>query len=121
MKAQRLRSALHDMASQPDILGCAVVNLDDGMLWHVEGRMEALEDLASSSSDYWRLNRRNQANFDTLGELQVVVLMHRQGQIVVSTCGAGMLLVLVTSRMGGVDWTRWKAEHGRLAALVNDM
>jgi len=121
MKAQRLRSALQTMASQPDILGCALVSLDDGMLWHAEGRMFALETLASSSSDYWRLNRRTQESFERLGELQVAVLMHRHGQVVVSECGKGMLLVLVTERMGGVDWERWKSEHTRLAALVNDM
>lgn len=121
MKAQRLRWALRDMASHPDVLGCALVNQDDGMTWHVEGRVIALDSVASSSSDYWRLHRRTQNNFDVLGDLWVIVLMHREGQIVVSECGNGMLLVMVTSRMGGVDWNHWKIEHHRLAALVNEM
>ena len=121
MKSQRLRSALHDMASQPDVLGCALVGTEDGMLWHAEGAMTSLDVLASSSSDYWRLNRRTQESFDGLGELRMLALFHQSGQILVSECGTRMLLVLVTSRMKGIDWERWKAEHAKLAALVNDM
>ena len=121
MKSDNLRAALHDMASQPDVLGCALVSMEDGMLWHAEGQTTSLEVLASSSSDYWRLNSRNQGSFDSLGELRVMVLVHRSGQILISECGARMLLVLVTSRMKGIDWERWKTDHTRLAVMVNAM
>lgn len=121
MKSERLRAALHSMAAQPDVLGCALVSTEDGMLWHAEGAMTSLEVLASSSSDYWRLNHRTQGSFDGLGELRVLMLVHRHGQILVSECGARMLLVLVTAGMKGIDWERWKSEHTHLATLVNDM
>jgi len=121
MKSDNLRAALHDMASQPDVLGCALVSMEDGMLWHAEGQTTSLEVLASSSSDYWRLNSRNQGSFDSLGELRVMVLVHRSGQILISECGAGMLLVLVTSRMKGIDCERWQTDHTCLAVMVNAM
>lgn len=121
MKTQRLKDALETMAKAPDVLGCALVDMEGGMVWHAVGPLAELEAVVSSSSDYWRLHRRAQSTFQELGELRVATLMHRHGQIMVSECGHRMLLVLVTRSMGTIDWERWKVEHTRLAGLVNDL
>ena len=85
------------------------------------GSLAELEQVVSYSSDYWRLNQRNQPVFEGLGDLRVVVLMHRAGQITLSECGKRMLLVLVTRRLSAIDWDRWKTDHTRLATLVNQL
>ena len=103
MTMQRLQDRLGAMAGMPDFLGCALVDMEDGMVCHAVGELKELEQVASYSSDYWRLNRRTQPVFDELGELRVVVLMHRAGQITLSECGRRMLLVLVTRRMAAID------------------
>lgn len=121
MKTQPLREALADMASLPDFLGCALVDMQDGMVCHAVGSLAELEQVVSYSSDYWRLNQRNQPVFEGLGDLRVVVLMHRAGQITLSECGKRMLLVLVTRRLSAIDWDRWKTDHTRLATLVNQL
>ena len=121
MKAQRLRDALTEMAARTDFLGCALVDVDAGMPWHVAGALQSMEDIASASSDYWRLNRRAQATYADLGELRIAVLMHSKGQLIISECGKQMLLVVATHQMKAIDWDLWKREHARLAQLVNDM
>lgn len=121
MKAQQLRDALTEMTHRPDFLGCALVDIEGGMPWFAAGKLQSMEQVASASSDYWRLNRRAQANYADLGELRVAVLMHSQGQLLLSECGKQMLLVVATHHMKSIDWDQWKLEHARLARMVNDI
>lgn len=121
MKAQRLREALAEMAARTDFLGCALVGIDDGMIWHFAGALASMEEIASASSDYWRLNRRARTTYADLGDLRIAVLMHSKGQLILSECGKQMLLVVVTHQMKAIDWDQWKREHARLAQMVNDV
>jgi predicted regulator of Ras-like GTPase activity (Roadblock/LC7/MglB family) len=121
MKAQRLRDALDEMAAMPSTLGCALVELDGGMVWHTSGSMPDMEELASATSDYWRLNRRGQKSFSTVGELRLAILVHKRSQILVSECGMNMLLVVVTELMGAINWDQWKTDHARLTYLVDQI
>jgi hypothetical protein len=121
MKSQALRDALTAMAARPEFMGCALVDIEAGMLWHAAGELASMEEMASASSDYWRLNRRAQASFAELGDLRVAVLMHSLGQLILSECGKQMLLVVVTQGMKSIDWDQWKQEHARLGRLVNQI
>lgn len=121
MKTQRLRDALDAMANRDGLLGMALVEKDTGMVWHATGKLQSIEDVASAATDYWRLFQRTKQSFEELGALRIAILMHGKGQITVRECGASILLITVSTRMGAVDWGQWKADHPILVEMVNDM
>lgn len=121
MKTQRLRDALDMMADREGLLGLALVEKDTGMVWYATGKLQSVEDVASAATDYWRLYQRTKHSFEELGVLRVAILMHGKGQITVRECGANILLITVSTRMGAVDWDQWKADHPILVQMVNDM
>lgn len=118
MTAQMLREALRDMALRHGFVASALVELEGGMVWHAEGDVPSLVEVASSCSDYWRLYRRSDRLFANLGELRVAVFFHGQARITVCECGPGMLLVVITAEVDGIDWTQWKLALRQLAQLV---
>lgn len=121
MKSQRLRETLDTMASREGILGMALVEKDTGMVWHATGKLASIEDVVSAATDYWRLYQRTCHSFEALGVLRVAILMHGKGQITLRECGVSLLLITVSTSMGAVDWTQWKADHPILVQMVNDM
>lgn len=121
MKAQRLREALDTMAAREGILGIALVDTVTGMVWQATGKLQSIEDVASAATDYWRLYQRTKHSFEALGVLRVATLMHGKGQITVRECGADILLITISTRMGAVDWEQWKADHPILVEMVNGM
>jgi predicted regulator of Ras-like GTPase activity (Roadblock/LC7/MglB family) len=121
MKSAILRSALADLSGKPGFVGSALVNIEDGMVWHAVGSVPELESLASASSNYWRLNTRTQSSFDDLGPLQIAILIHRLGQLTMCECGKGMLLTVVTERRDTGYLAELKSAHPKIAKLVNDI
>ena len=121
MKSQILRAALSELAGRPGFLGCALVSIEDGMVWHAVGSISELEELASAASNYWRLHTRTQASFSDLGPLQIVILVHRLGQLTLSGCGKGMLLAVVTERRNTGYLAELKSAQPNLARLVDDI
>lgn len=121
MKSQLLRDSLSELAAKTGYLGCALVNIEDGMIWHAVGSVSELEGMASAASNYWRLNSRTQSSFADLGPLQIIALVHRLGQITVCECGKGMLLTVVTERRETDYLKSLKAALPSLAKQVNGM
>lgn len=121
MKSQILRTALTELANKPGFVGSALVNIEDGMVWHAVGTIPDLESLASASSNYWRLNTRTQASFLDLGPLQIAILVHRLGQLTLCECGKGMLLAVVTDRRNTGYLAELKTAQPHLTRLVNEM
>ena len=121
MKQQRLRDALDDMATLPGLEGCALVEIDAGMVWHHAGRIEGVQNFAEAASDYWRLYRRLAGQFVDLGELRASVLMHSRGRLTLLPCGTGMLLVTLTRQESSVDWAIWQKKTVELARLVDQL
>ena len=70
MKQQRLREALEAMAATPGLEGCALVEIDAGMVWHHAGQIEGVQTFAEAASDYWRLYKRLAGQFADLGDLR---------------------------------------------------
>lgn len=121
MKSANLRSALAELSSKSGFVGSALVNIEDGMVWHAVGSIPELESLASAASNYWRLNTRTQSDFSELGPLQIAILIHRLGQLTLCECGKGMLLTVVTERRDTGYLSELKLAHPNLAKMVNDI
>lgn len=118
-KQQALRDALEAMAAQPGLEGCALVEIEAGMVWHHAGQIDGVQTLAEAASDYWRLYQRLSHQFQDLGDLRASVMMHARGRITLLPCGAGMLLVTLTRQKAEIDWQRWQAQTRQLARLVD--
>ena len=118
MSAQQLQSSLDDMAALPGVVGCALVEIETGMVWHSAGAITDLTALAEAASDYWRLYQRLHTNFEQVGKLRACVMMHDAGRITQLPCGNGMLLVTISLQQANVDWPQWQAKTKSLAALV---
>ena len=121
MKQQRLREALEAMAATPGLEGCALGEIDAGMVWHHAGQIEGVQTFAEAASDYWRLYKRLAGQFADLGDLRASVMMHSHGRITLLPCGAGMLLVTLTRQKSAVDWTIWQEKTKDLADLVDQL
>ncbi|MBN9406927.1 MAG: hypothetical protein J0I00_16075 [Burkholderiales bacterium] len=122
MKQQALRDKLDAMAQLPGINGCALVEVDAGMVWHHAGQIDGVQALAEAASDYWRLYGRLAVQFKNLGELRVSIMVHAQGRLTLLPCGAGMLLVALTGdHKSAIDWTQWNAQTRELAQLVKQL
>ncbi|MCA0324944.1 MAG: hypothetical protein LCH89_04985 [Proteobacteria bacterium] len=116
---QRLREALDAMGAITGLEGCALVEIDAGMVWHHAGRIEGMQTFAEAASDYWRLHRRLAGQFQDLGDLRASVLMHSRGRLAMLPCGTGMLLVTLTRQTADLDWAAWQRKAQELAVLVD--
>ena len=120
MTQQALRNKLDAMAQLPGVNGCALVEIDAGMVWHHAGQIEGVQTFAEAASDYWRLYGRLAGQFQDLGELRASIMMHAHGRLTLLPCGGGMLLVSLTAgQKSGLDWNQWQAHAQELAQLVN--
>ena len=114
-----LASSLTEMAQLPGVVGCALVEVNTGMVWHAAGATQELTALAEAASDYWRLYLRLHTRFEQVGKLKACVMMHDTGRITLLPCGSGMLLVTVSLQEAQVDWQLWQTRTRELAAMVN--
>lgn len=119
MKSDALRAMLAAMASTPGVDGCALVEIDAGMVWHACGHIDATPTLAEAASDYWRLYQRLNHHFSDLGDLRASVMVHARGRLTLLPCGKGMLLVAVSDQKSPVDWLQWQRQTRDLARLVD--
>lgn len=121
MNATRLREALEEVAHMPGLQGCALVEIDAGMVWHAAGQIADVQKIAEASSDYWRLYQRQKVYFEHLGELRAQVMMHREVRITMLPCGEGMLLIALSNERDPVDWARLQAKTQQLKQLVAEL
>lgn len=119
MKEASLREALVSMADMPGVEGCALVEVDTGMVWHAAGQSEKMQLLSEAASDYWRLYKRLNGHFSELGEMRASVFMHVLSRITLMPCGKDMLLVGLTREQTPVNWSEWQSRTQQLANLVN--
>ncbi|MET4578971.1 roadblock/LC7 domain-containing protein [Ottowia thiooxydans] len=121
MSGQILREALEAMVEMPGVEGCALVEIEAGMVWHHAGHIEGIQTFAEAASDYWRLYQRLSRQFQDLGDLRASVMMHAYGRITLLPCGEGVLLVTLTRDKSGTDWTQVQLKAKDLAAIVDSL
>lgn len=121
MKQIQLKEALDAMARTPGVDGCALVEIEAGMVWYHAGTIDDVQTFAEAASDYWRLHNRLAPQFEKLGDLRAFIIAHTQGRLTLLPCGKGMLLLALTRHQTAMDWTQWQKETKKLALLVEDI
>lgn len=121
MKQMQLKQALDAMAQTPGVDGCALVEVETGMVWHHAGHIEDVQTFAEAASDYWRLHDRLSPQFEKLGGLRASIMIHQHGRLTLLPCGKGMLLLALTGHQTGTDWIQWQKQTRELALLVESL
>lgn len=117
MKDGEIRVELEAMAHMKGMEGCAVVDVDTGMVWYAAGHHDNIPQLAEAAVDYWRLYERHRKHLHYMGELNAQVLMHSCGRITIVSCGRQALLIALSTERESVDWHAWKKRVKVLKAL----
>lgn len=121
MNSGPLREALERITQVPGLSGCALVEIEAGMVWHTAGEMPDVQNIAEAASDYWRLYLRLEPQFGSLGGLRGSLMWHAKGQLVLLPCGQGVLLVGLAMQDGPVDWPACFEQASELADLVDNL
>ena len=119
MKSKVFQLVLNTMAELPGVGGCALVEIEAGMVWHTAGHMSGLQNLGEAASDHWRLYLRLDHHFAEIGDLNALIFIRAMGKITLLPCGKGMLLMAVASQNSEVDWYQWQTKAKELAKLVD--
>lgn len=119
MTAALLQARLQALRAVDGLLGCALVDLETGMVVQSAGSAD-LPALAEAASDYWRLCRR-QRLFASLGPLRAQAVIHEHTRVTIVRCGEGLLLVTLSQEGRGIDWDRWKAGVQALQQLASGL
>lgn len=121
MIAELLSQALARLAAIEGMNGCALVEIEAGMVWRTAGEIPGAQDIAEAASDYWRLYLRLEPQFKSLGGLRGSLMWHEHGQLVLLPCGQGVLLVGLAMQSGSVNWAECFRQAQELATLVNQL
>ena len=120
MKSEPVARRLNDLMDQPGITGCALVDTDTGLIWLSSGQVPD-DRIWEAAVSYWRLHRRQHAEFAGLGPLGAAVLYHERGVLAVLPCCSDPDILMVSlGAQRGVDWLAWQKrvrEFGRFVAL----
>lgn len=120
MNKAALARAVEEMAMQPGIRGCALVDAGAGMIWTAHGELAANQSLWEAAANHWRLHQRHREHFDCLGPFAAVATHHADGVMAVFCCSTDPeLLFVAVGRHRAVDWPTLQRMGLRLGQLVS--
>lgn len=119
ISSQTLAELVAQLAGLRGLRGCALVEAANGLVWTSQGELAGNAALWEAATDFWRLQRRNEAHFTGLGEFCAVVTYHREGMLAVFRCCADPdLLFVAVGRHGTVDWLQLQRKAADIGHIV---
>jgi len=112
---QAIEYELEKVAKSQDIISCALVAIDTGMICLSTSRETQFEVMAEGARDYWVLHHRNGYVFDAMGRIKNIFVQHAKGTLCVQSCGRTMLLITLANS-NKMHWHDWSES---IAALRN--
>ena len=120
MNYQDIERELHQLATTPGIIACALVAIDTGMIYLSSSNKEQFDIIAEGARDYWVLHQKNGNVFEALGPVSNIVVRHKRGLLSIRGCGQTMLLISI-AKIKEVDWDEWPERVAQLCNLVKEM
>lgn len=114
-----MRETISAMASVADVLGCALVGTEDGLIWYQVNKGMNIQPLCEAAVNYWRLHDRMASQFENIGPLFGCVMLHSKGRITMLPSGKDAILIAITEANPDIDWKAWQQQTRELAHLVN--
>jgi hypothetical protein len=121
MDADAVAGDLRHLAGIESVQGCALVELESGMVWLSSGTIPGLEHIAENAVEFWRLYLRLARPLDQLGSLRMTTLLFEQSFLTLTAFSAfspPLLLVCVSQR--NVDWARWGQGVDKLKRVLGE-
>ncbi|MBP8018812.1 MAG: hypothetical protein KAY82_02125 [Hylemonella sp.] len=104
-------SILQELARFPGIDGCALVEIDTGMVWYHAGSLPDVDRIAEAAVEFWRIQIRLSSNFSTMGKLQSAAYSFSQQVVALFPCSETPPLVLICiAQKTNVVWSEWGAQ-----------
>ena len=115
----QITARLQKLAAFPAIDGCALVEVDTGMAWHVAGNYPELERVGEAAIEFWRIQNRLSEHLGALGPLKSAAYSFANRVVALFPCLDNPALVLVcVAAKGPVAWAAWGVE---VQALQRDL
>ncbi|TAG26929.1 MAG: hypothetical protein EAZ37_07250 [Burkholderiales bacterium] len=115
----QIRAQLQELARAPAVQGCALVEVISGMVWHSAGPWEHMEQQAEAAVEFWRIQDRQAAHFEHLGNLRSSIYFFSAGSVALMPCPGRtpLVLVCIADRVG-MDWGQWMQQLKPLHQLL---
>lgn len=108
MITERTFPIVQELAEFAGIDGCALVDIDSGMVIYHAGIFPGVERIAEAAIEFWRIQTRLSSHFETLGSLNSAAYTFANRAITLFPCSVRPPLVLVSiTRKKGVSWRDW--------------
>ncbi len=110
---------LEKLSSFPNVLGCALVEADTGMVWHHAGQLADMESIGEAAIEFWRTQNKVASQLGILGELKFASYNYAQSILGLIPCDPNRKLVLVClAQRPGMVWPEWMREIPALREAV---
>lgn len=108
MTVRSAESIVHDLARFPGVDGCALVEIDSGMVWYHAGSVPDVDRIAEASIEFWRTPIRLSSSFSSMGPLQSTAYSFAEHVVSLFPCSKKPPLVLICiAQKGKVVWREW--------------
>ena len=116
---QAVREQIELLGETPGLQGCALVDVDSGMVWFSAGQLDGLDKLAEAAVEYWRVHLRLKNSFGQLGDLNSAMFAFREGLLALFPCSSQPSLVLVAlAPIAGMNWLTWGSQVRELKQRI---
>lgn len=110
-KNLELTSLLDQLANYPAVQGCALVEIETGMVWKHAGHLPQVESFAEAAVEVWRVQMRNQQQLAHLGAQRSSICYFANGSMALLPCpGQVPLLLVCIAERTGMNWAGWMSQ-----------
>ncbi len=108
MSDASIEQLVQRLAAFPGMHGCALVEVDSGMVWYHAGSLPDLESTSEAGVEFWRVHARLSASFAAMGALQSAAYSFAKSVVALFPCSDTPALVLVcVAAKRGMAWHEW--------------
>ena len=119
-KNSQLAQLLDQLASYPAVQGCALVEIETGMVWKHAGQWQQVESFAESAVEVWRVQLRNQAHLAHLGSPRSSICYFANGSMALLPCpGVVPVLLVCIADRAGMNWAGWMGQLKPLLEILS--
>ncbi len=116
---QRIKAELDALSQFPEVRGCALVEIDTGMVWLHSGSADGFDQVGEVAVEFWRTHQRHASAFASLGGLRISVFFFGNATLALLPCpGATPLILVCLAARSGMNWNSWMNQVKPLHAIL---
>jgi hypothetical protein len=116
-----IHAELTEMAAMPGVKGCALVEIESGMVWHTAGELQNFEEFGEAAVEFWRIYLRQERLLRTFGALRIATFVFEKTFLALTAFSHHTPpLLLVAATQQNVDWKVWGVHLEKLKVLLGE-